>query len=548
MRAFIMSFPDDATAVIMTPDARFERIARTPSMQIGERIDIPATLIDGAITQMRARRRLRRGTGAFGAVAAFLLVAFLSLSQLMPAFAKPTAYLSIDINPSVQFSVSNQNIVLGVASLDADGAHALRGLHLVHLPIKIAVERYLKKISSLGYLHALSSVIVTSTAGNHVTSTQLQSLLSLTDASIRSTVGKRQVFVASFIASPSLWRLAQRLHVSPGRLAFYVEARRRGLHVSWREIESGALSPAVGGQKVANRIVQTVSSDKTLPHVLKLVTAHLKNDATKNTLKGEVLAAAPPLPPLPPLENLEPQSTSHKSRDTHTEHARGKTADGTKPPSSDQTKTQPSSDAGSLQSRLPALLPPLPPVTDGHRPGETEKHLRGDARDKTHGNLDGNPNSQENRGARGGSDSQGYSKTADGQSPIQGDGTAQREQGLTPGRVVVSIAPHSIDLPSTHAQEGDGRTKSKDRRQPAGDGSGAGEDHSPGASMTFSGQGGLSLPPLPPIGQSSGASGQGIPPLTSSTDGFSAAGQGDQQHASREQRKKHHHHDTGGDG
>ena len=546
MRAIIMSFPDDATAVIMTPHAGFEKIARTETMQLGERIDIPATLLDGSLTQLRARRRLRTRTGAFGAVAGLFLVAFLSLSQLMPAFAKPTAYLSIDINPSIQFSVSNQNIVLGVAALDSDGGRALEGLHLVHLPIKTAVKRYLQKIATLGYLHALSSVIVTSTPGNHVASTQLQSLLALTDASIRSTVGKRQVFVASFIASPSLWRLAQRLHVSPGRLAFYVEARRRGLHVSWREIESGALSPAVGGREVANRIVQTVSSDKTLSHVLTLVTAHLTQNATKNTFKNAVIASAPPLPPLPPIQVPSTTRSAPGSRENPAGHAKDKTGDGKTRPAVDQAKTLPSPGAGSLQTKVPAILPALPPMTDGHHPGESEKHPRGGGSEKIPGNSDGNSLSRGDAKSHSGSDSHGA-----GKSHKTGDGTAQSEQGTLPSVVVGSITPPSIRQPSANAQGGDGHPKSGDGKQPGSDNlAGNGSDHSQGAPITVAGQGGLSLPPLPPIAQSSDSSTQGSQSLTSSAGSSGdATVNGDQQHQpSQDSGKNHHHHKKNGDG
>ncbi len=68
------------------------------------------------------------------------------------AGAAPAAYLVVDINPSLQLSLTARGTVQGAVPLDADGARVLTGLKLAGRSAPAALRAVLERTASLGYL------------------------------------------------------------------------------------------------------------------------------------------------------------------------------------------------------------------------------------------------------------------------------------------------------------------------------------------------------------------------------------------------------------
>lgn len=76
------------------------------------------------------------------AVAACLVLAFLGAGALgYRSVTTPTAYIDIDLNPSVELEVNRFDRVVGSSALNEDGAAVLEGLELFGMPVDEALEQ-----------------------------------------------------------------------------------------------------------------------------------------------------------------------------------------------------------------------------------------------------------------------------------------------------------------------------------------------------------------------------------------------------------------------
>jgi len=192
-QAVIMEFVDDHTAIALTSDMVFVRIAREPGMMIGAQVEIPfGQAVGGGSTDARqvskghvtrtpvasgvviggsdrfARRKLakRTRTVAIGSAAAVMVLAIVAFGSVQNAWAAPVAYVSVDVNPSIELAVNDQERVVAVDAMDAAGARMLALVHLTDLPIRQAIDKYLQIVVRAGYVKNGASVIVTTSAAH----------------------------------------------------------------------------------------------------------------------------------------------------------------------------------------------------------------------------------------------------------------------------------------------------------------------------------------------------------------------------------------------
>lgn len=79
-------------------------------------------------------------------------------------YKTPVAYLSLDINPSVELGVNTFNQVVSVTGYNADGKTILAGKNVVNSNIKDAVEELVASASKNGFINSDGSTIVSVTA------------------------------------------------------------------------------------------------------------------------------------------------------------------------------------------------------------------------------------------------------------------------------------------------------------------------------------------------------------------------------------------------
>lgn len=80
------------------------------------------------------------------------------------AYSKPTAYLNVDINPSVELSINVLDRVVGVQALNEDGQAILEGLDVEGMQVDEAVELIVDAAADQGFIKKNGSSVVSITA------------------------------------------------------------------------------------------------------------------------------------------------------------------------------------------------------------------------------------------------------------------------------------------------------------------------------------------------------------------------------------------------
>ncbi|MCY0877218.1 MAG: hypothetical protein OWT28_13245 [Firmicutes bacterium] len=299
-QAVIMEFVDAETAIALTADMVFVRVAREPGMLVGAQVSVPISgkvaafpLADRPATKSnlavrrqsvnkdaRARQdgrsgslRQRVGRGkalAVGSAAAVLALAVVAFSGVQNAWAAPVAYVSLDVNPSVELAVNGQDRVVGADAMDRAGKRMLAQVSLTGLPIRLAIQKYMHAVVEEGYLHNGASVIVTTSAASaqETEKSQLSTLQAQVNQEVAHELLGHRYTLASLVISSSLRQAAHASDMSPGRLALYAQAKMEGQKVSWKALQSGHLSQAVGGARNLSKLVRTLSEDTQLVQAL----------------------------------------------------------------------------------------------------------------------------------------------------------------------------------------------------------------------------------------------------------------------------------------
>lgn len=97
------------------------------------------------------------------AACAAILVGVLSIGGFK-YYKTPVAYLSLDINPSVEIGVNAFNKVVSVAGYNADGKTILKGQDIVNSNVKEAVEELVRSASENGFIKNDGSTIISLTS------------------------------------------------------------------------------------------------------------------------------------------------------------------------------------------------------------------------------------------------------------------------------------------------------------------------------------------------------------------------------------------------
>lgn len=96
----------------------------------------------------RKRTTFKRFTVAF---ASLLLLFFACLSSYFLYFTG-TAYIDIDVNPSVELTLNRFNRVIHVYAYNADGAKVVDRIQIEHKPYKEALEVLIAEMKAMGYI------------------------------------------------------------------------------------------------------------------------------------------------------------------------------------------------------------------------------------------------------------------------------------------------------------------------------------------------------------------------------------------------------------
>ena len=173
----------------------------------------------GQVIQMNSSKRMpAKKLIAFTASAAAVLL--ISIGSW--AYASPYSYVSLDVNPSIEYIVNRFDRVLRVTPVNDDGEEILKEITLNGLKnktIKQALANTVEQISEAGYFNAPEEggIIIATSAKNQEKAEELAQALQLTvHDEIKQNGEEVQIKVIS--VNPSRVEEAQALGVTPGKL------------------------------------------------------------------------------------------------------------------------------------------------------------------------------------------------------------------------------------------------------------------------------------------------------------------------------------------
>ncbi|MCD1259387.1 hypothetical protein B5M42_011135 [Paenibacillus athensensis] len=228
----------DSYIVVMSPEGRFDKLPRqTRNCEVGEEILYTAPV--------KARFRKPQLAITSGLVAAVVLC-FVLITALTggPASGQVVAYVSIDINPSVELGIDNQEIVQDLQGLNSDGSELIQAVDYKGRSVQEVTAAILDKAEQGPLAKGEGDIIISSTLVASRSSVDDEALA----AKLKEQVAKHieeahpaeasHYEVTAFAAPQEVRQEAQASGVSAGKYAIYLSAVNSGVDVSIDDIKS----------------------------------------------------------------------------------------------------------------------------------------------------------------------------------------------------------------------------------------------------------------------------------------------------------------------
>ncbi|MEG1270461.1 MAG: anti-sigma factor domain-containing protein [Ruthenibacterium sp.] len=204
MKAVILEVKNNSVAALLD-DGSFVRM-KNAHYTVGQQIEVSRFTL--------SKPKLIARVSAFAACCLFACGLYL--------YQTPAYYVSVDVNPSVAYTLNTFDRVLGVSAANEDGAHILQTMDLKKLRYKSideAMSLTLAEITREGYFDNRSNGgIVIATSGNK-TETAEKLAEHLKDiATVQCAKSNHIVSVSAMTASPAQADEAKLLGVTPGKL------------------------------------------------------------------------------------------------------------------------------------------------------------------------------------------------------------------------------------------------------------------------------------------------------------------------------------------
>lgn len=281
-------------AIVMTKEREFKKLPLVEGMSIGMEVDVPDVLpqTTGRVAFWRNRTVVKRA----GMVAASLVLAVgLWSAQMM--FNQPTAYayVTVDINPSIELSIDEHKNVVEAGALNVEGEDILTTLDLEGLAVQEAVKTLASAAQAQGYLQEYTEVIITASPAVDAEKMAALDLDQMEDDlvdTVKTLAVEKgaDIEVEGVLVSEEIRQAAKHEGVSPGKYALYLNAQSKGIDIDLEELKTKPLTKIVDerGTALAD-ILHEIKGGKDLDGLLDT----LKKEGEKGLFKGNAPAVVP---------------------------------------------------------------------------------------------------------------------------------------------------------------------------------------------------------------------------------------------------------------
>lgn len=214
----------ESELVVMTPDGEFlhRPYAENPP-QIGEEISFTVA------TRAKPRTFLTRWRQAGLAVAAMLLLFILTPAMInqLPVSSEMVAYVTVDVNPSIELGVNNKDKIVSAKALSESGNDVLESLNLIDKRSEEAITEITRQMVAMGYIKAYEAnkvmISVRSLTNNKELTDKLsENLVTATKVALAQDDVKLAI-VSAIQVDEELRLSAEIAGVSPGKYVLMLE-------------------------------------------------------------------------------------------------------------------------------------------------------------------------------------------------------------------------------------------------------------------------------------------------------------------------------------
>ncbi|MDH7567127.1 MAG: anti-sigma factor domain-containing protein, partial [Clostridiales bacterium] len=229
-------------AIVMTDVCDFVVIKRKPGMFVGQQIIFRKSDINST----------KRNYIKYYALAASIFLIALSCTFYFRLFVPSTvyAYIDVDINPSLEFSINQKAQVLDIKPLNGDAQVLIKDLKLVDLPVKQAITEVVKESKKLGFIkpNVKNAVLISASinaAKGYKPNKSGEKVLDniLTDInSATFDLGTEKIKPEVLKVTPEYRNLAIKNEISMGRYALYNKLKEEGVNITIEEAKTSRVS------------------------------------------------------------------------------------------------------------------------------------------------------------------------------------------------------------------------------------------------------------------------------------------------------------------
>jgi hypothetical protein len=275
------------SAVILTPDGEFVRVKAEEGVQIGQEIAwSEADRLPAAAP--RVSQRMRRWTGAASAAAALLL-----LTAALWSFRTPpvVAYVSMDINPSIEMGLDAKERVRKLTALNPDAESLVAGVAFKGRAVEEVTREVAGQLAASHLLDDLDQeVVIASVRVKQVDRQWEAQVTGKIERVLKQTAGAKRQSATGEEAKPAdsltvetvflpaeVREEARQNGVSSGKMAVWLAAEHAGYDIplsELKEIPVKSISSSLGGLQ---NVMEKGKIDETDRSVWKKLLENQKN-------------------------------------------------------------------------------------------------------------------------------------------------------------------------------------------------------------------------------------------------------------------------------
>jgi len=251
-KGLVIAAAADGAVTVMTAQGEFIDLNWREAVlpEIGSEVEFAAPslkLWPGILTQ----RRILTVAACF---LILVLAAAVWSGLMMPASSQVMAYVSVDINPSIELGLNNKGRVVEAQGLNDDGAKLLEKLKLINIPSQKAIQMITAQAIAEGYLtkekeNAVLIAVDKLPEGNDgpKVSARVSEQVRNLDKQVEKVLKENELTAETDLLEvpAEIRRRAQELDVSAGKYVILMEAVEQGLDLTIEDIKGSGITKAI---------------------------------------------------------------------------------------------------------------------------------------------------------------------------------------------------------------------------------------------------------------------------------------------------------------